>query len=77
MASIDDTQESGAAARSVIEKLRLMFGRPIPSARSGGRVDALDAHIRSDIGIDDGAEAAGLARGEQFWRAGSRLRLML
>lgn len=77
MASIEDAQGSGAAARSVIEKLRLMFGRSTPSATSGGRVDALDAHIRADIGIDDGAEAAGLVRGEQFWRAGSRLRLML
>jgi hypothetical protein len=77
MASIEDAQGSGAAARSVIEKLRLMFWQSIPSARSGGRVDALDAHIRADIGIGDGAEAAGLARGEQFWRAGSRLRHIL
>ncbi|MCQ2003525.1 hypothetical protein [Rhizobium sp. NRK18] len=77
MASIEDVQGSGAAARSVIEKLRLMFGRSTPSATSGGRVDALDAPIRADIGIGDGAEPASLAGREQFWRAGSVLRLML
>ena len=76
MASMEATQGSGAM-RSVIDKLRLMFGRSSRPEHFRCRVDELDRHLRADIGIGDHGGADELTGRERFWRAGNRLRHML
>lgn len=77
MASMEAAQGGGAATRSVIDKLRLMFRRSSRPEHFRCRVDELDRHLRADIGISDNGGADGLTGRERFWRAGNRLRHML